>query len=177
MQVGGVLDDAARQEIGLLLRGATLHGRPDWVTRFTIAASRVVLPSGGPGLAGGSLAKEMAAPAGIGSSLGDLYADRSGTMFAKLATRDRATAEALQSRLVQGFRSDDFVPTADRPEEPPSGLEAPRGDGGSEGYRLLLLDIDRRIAACAGYREIRMAASSGKAAPGTRYPIGVIHDD
>ena len=44
-------------------------------------------------------------------------ADRTGTTFALLATRDEAAARALQQRLAAGFRIDDFFPAAaDLPE-------------------------------------------------------------
>ena len=85
---------------------------------------------------------------------GDLAADRSGTMFAKVATSHRESAEAMQLRMIQGFFIGDYVPLInDFPENIPA--EKLISDyGGTDGkqYRILLQEIDRRIAHCAAYR-------------------------
>jgi len=105
--------------------------------------------------AAGLLKEELDADiGGSGFSFADLLADRAGTTFADWATRDEATARAMQDRLASGFRVEEFFPpAADLPEGiPDAELQSRYGGVGGEDYRHLIEEIERRIAACAAYR-------------------------
>ncbi|MHC4581849.1 MAG: hypothetical protein ACYS14_10355, partial [Planctomycetota bacterium] len=91
---------------------------------------------------------------GSGFSFADLLADRAGTTFALRATRDAASAFAMQDRLARGFRIEEFFPpAADLPEGiPDAELQWRYGGVGGRAYNQLIDEIERRIAACAAYR-------------------------
>jgi hypothetical protein len=83
-------------------------------------------------------------------------ADRAGTTFAHVATRDEASARAIQERLEGGFKVDDFFPpAADLPEDlTDAEFHARFGGVGGAGYNRLAAEIERRLGRCAAYAAI-----------------------
>ncbi len=116
---------------------------------------RCVLSAVAPSDAAGLLKEELDADGGSGFSFGDLLADRAGTTFADVATRDEASALRMQQRLAGEFRVDDFFPlAADLPEGiPDAELQSHYGGVGGPLYRRQVAEIERRLALCAAYRE------------------------
>jgi hypothetical protein len=135
-------------------KGSTLRGRSDWAKHFTVSAALAVLSLDQASDAVGLLKEELDADGGSGFSFGDLLADRAGTTFAGAATRDPASARALQARLGNGFRLDDFFPSADGlPEDiQDPELKSRYGGVGGKEYRRLADEIERRIASLPAYR-------------------------
>jgi hypothetical protein len=137
------------------LRPATLRGRKDWAQHFLVSAGLSVSSTETLSDAAGLLKEELdAGEGGSGFSFSDLLADRAGTTFGAVATRDEASARKVQERISAGFVVDDFFPeAADLPEELTDlDLKSQYGGVGGPRYRLLTEDIERRIAACATYR-------------------------
>jgi len=153
--VGERLDDERSGAALDLVAGTTLRGRGDWARHFTLSGALTVLSAASPSDAAGLLKEELDADGGSGFSFGDLLADRAGTTFADTATRDDASALQVQQRLAGGFRVDDFFPpAADLPEGiDDAELQARYGGVGGALYRQKADEIERRLAACAAYRE------------------------
>jgi hypothetical protein len=153
--VGGRLDEDSARTAARLLRGTTLRGRGDWVRHFTVSAALTVLTAVEPSDAAGLLKEELDADGGSGFSFADLLADRAGTSFAEVATRDDASARRVQERLAAGFQVDDFFPpAADLPEGiPDAELTARYGGVAGARYREQAAEIERRLERCAAYRE------------------------
>jgi len=151
--VGTVLEDEDRGRIAVLGRH-TLRGRADWSRHFLVSAALTVLSAEAPSDAVGLLKEELDAARGSGFSFGDLLADRTGTTFAAVATRDEASAVAMQERLARGFQPDDFFPeAADLPEDlPDAELLSVYGGVGGAGYQGVVDEIERRVAARPAYR-------------------------
>jgi hypothetical protein len=138
-----------------LVPHATLRGRRDWARHFAVSGALTVLAAVAPSDAAGLLKEELDADGGSGFSFADLLADRSGTTFADVATRDEWSARRMQERLAAGFRVDDFFPmAADLPEGIQyDELESRYGGVRGAAYRQLAAEIERRLALCAAYRE------------------------
>ena len=102
-----------------------------------MSGALTVVSAVAPSDAAGLLKEEMDADGGSGFSFGDLLADRAGTTFAEVATRDEARAAAMQARLAGGFRVDDFFPPADGLPEgiPDAELQSRYGGVGGPLYR------------------------------------------
>jgi len=147
--VGEKLDDGRSGRAEEVRRETTLRGRDDWTRHFTVSGALTVLSAVAPSDAAGLLKEEMDADGGSGFSFGDLLADRSGTTFADRATRDEASAAAMQARLAAGFRVDDFFPVADGLPEgiPDAELQSRYGGVGGTLYRRHADEIERRVAA------------------------------
>jgi hypothetical protein len=152
--VGEKLDEQRTGRAVDVRGGTTVRGRDDWTRHFTVSGALTVLSAVAPSDAAGLLKEELDADGGSGFSFGDLLADRTGTTFADVATRDEASAAAVQARLAAGFRLDDFFPPADGLPEgiPDAELQARYGGVGGPLYRRFADDIERRVAACAAYR-------------------------
>jgi hypothetical protein len=88
-------------------------------------------------------------------------ADRAGTTFGLLATRDAAAARALQARLAAGFRVDDFFPeAADLPEDIQAAeLEHRYGGVGGRLFRQYAAEVERRLWSCPAYRALAPTAA------------------
>ena len=132
-----------------------LRGRSDWTRHFCVSAVLAVLSDETISGAAGLLKEELDGDTGgSGFSFSDLLADRAGTTFAIQATRDEASARAVQERLAGGFRIDEFFPpAADLPEGlPDAQFQARYGGVGGEGYLRLIEEIERRVTGCAAYR-------------------------
>ena len=153
--VGERLDDERSGAAFDLFAGTTLRGRGDWARHFTVSGALTVLSAAAPSDAAGLLKEELDADGGSGFSFGDLLADRAGTTFADVATRDETSALRVQQRLLGGFRVDDFFPAAaDLPEGiADAELQSRYGGVGGALYRQKADEIERRLAACAAYRE------------------------
>jgi hypothetical protein len=153
--VGDKLDDRRADLAEKLRDRTTLRGRADWTRHFTVSGALTVMTAVAPSDAAGLLKEELDADGGSGFSFGDLMADRAGTTFAEVATRDEERAAALQERLAGGFWVDEYFPRADDlPENiPDAELQARYGGVGGPLYRRTAEEIERRIAACAAYRE------------------------
>ncbi len=138
-----------------VLHRVALRGRSDWARHFCVSAAITVLSDQAISDAAGVLKEELDADAGgSGFSFTDLLADRAGTAFAISATCDEAAARAMQDRLAQGIRADEFFPPADDLPDNVSHteLESCYGGVGGERYRRLIREIEQRIAACAAYQ-------------------------
>jgi hypothetical protein len=127
--------------------------RSDWPKHFFVSAALTVIAARNVSDAGGLLKEEKDSAGGSGFSFGDLLADRAGTTFAQVATRDEESARALQATLAQGFKVDDFFPQArDLPEGiQEADFQAHYGGTEGAGYRRLAAEIERRIASCPAY--------------------------
>jgi hypothetical protein len=132
-----------------------VRGRGDWARHFAVSGALTVLSAVAPSDAVGLLKEELDADGGSGFSFGDLLADRAGTTFADVATRDDASALRVQQRLAGGFRVDDFFPpAADLPEGiADAELQSRYGGVGGPLYRQQTAEIERRLATCAAYRD------------------------
>jgi hypothetical protein len=129
----------------------SIRGRRDWTRHFTISAALAIHANQALSDAAGLLKEELdAGEGGSGFSFGDLLADRAGTRFALAATRDEASALAMQSRLARACRLEDlFPPAADLPESLTAAqLQARYGGVGGEKYRQMLADIEGRLDRC-----------------------------
>jgi hypothetical protein len=151
--VGQVMDEPDWRRAAPLAR-TTLRGRDDWTKHFFVSAALTVLSAQAPSDAIGLFKEELDAGGGSGFSFGDLMADRAGTTFAILATRDGAAARALQERLAGGVRVDDFFPeAADLPEDiQDAELHARYGGVGGPLFRQYTAEVERRLWSCPGYR-------------------------
>jgi hypothetical protein len=152
--VGEVLEEAERPLARRSYGKATLRGRNDWAKHAMVSAALTLLSTRAASDATGLFKEERDAGGGSGFSFGDLLADRAGTTFADRACLDERTAAALQARLAEGFRVDDFFPDGrDLPENlQDAELQSRYGGVGGTEYKRLVVEIERRIAACAGYR-------------------------
>jgi hypothetical protein len=153
--VGPLLDQPLSPDFGIAFGEVTVRGRWDWVRHFYVSAALELISNEFTSDAVGLLKEELdAGRGGSGFSFGDLLADRAGTTFATVATRNAASARQLQDRIADGFRTADFFPdAADLPEGiPDSVLSEKYGGVGGDGYLQLVQEIERRIASCSGYR-------------------------
>jgi len=158
--VGPVLDERDWRRAAPLAR-TTLRGREDWAKHFFVSAALTVLSAQAPSDAIGVFKEELDAGGGSGFSFGDLLADRAGTTFALLATRDDAAARTLQARLAAGFRVDDFFPeAADLPEDIQAAeLEARYGGVGGRLFRQYAAEVERRLWNCPAYQALAPTAA------------------
>jgi hypothetical protein len=133
----------------------SVRGRTDWTKHFWVSAALALLTNQASSDAVGILKEELdAGTGGSGFSFGDLLADRSGTTFGLVATRDRASAQAMQHRLARGFVVDELIPfAADLPEDLTDAQLTERFGGvNGEGYNRIIREIETRVAACAAYK-------------------------
>jgi hypothetical protein len=153
-QVAGRYLDAQRVPEAEALRARiTLYGRKDWPRHFWVSAGLTLLADADRSIAVGVTKELMDATAGgTGFSFADVAADAAGNEFARAATRDAASARAMQARVLAGARNADFFPDV---RDLPEGItrddfqERYGGLGGAETQRLVD-EIRRRLAACAG---------------------------
>ena len=153
--LGPVRPEAGYGAARRALYRVTLRGRSDWTKHFCVSAAIVILSDGAVSNAAGLLKEELDADiGGSGFSFSDLLADRAGTAFALVATRDEQAARAMQDRLGRGFQIDElFPPAADLPEGiPDAELQSHYGGVGGELYRHLTEEIERRVSGCAAYQ-------------------------
>ncbi len=153
--VGEKLDEERTSRVHSVREGASVRGRNDWVRHFTVSGALTALSSVAPSDAMGLLKEELDADGGSGFSFADLLADRAGTTLAGMSTRDEARARAMQDRLAAGVRAEEVFPPADGLPEglADAELQARYGGVGGRGYRRVAEDVERRVAACAAYRD------------------------
>lgn len=129
-------------------RAVTLAGRDDFPKHFMVSAALAALA--GTALADAvGLYKEIEdSRGGSGFSFNDIAADRAGTRFGERAAAV-ASAAALQRRVAAGVQESDILPpTADLPEfMPEAEFMARFGGVDGPGYRRMMEDIERRVAA------------------------------
>ena len=132
---------------------ATLRGRGDLARHYLASAALAVLENPFFSDSAG-LAKEALDTMndGSGFSFVDLAADKAGILFGEAATRDEASARAMQARLQEGFDVEAFFPPV---SDLPEGLSAEQfrsqyGGVGGRAYRGMLQEIDRRLSTCSG---------------------------
>ena len=147
------VDLGRRKEIAKLRNRITLKGRNDLSRHFWVSAALAVLSDERRSMTVG-ITKELmdATPGGTGFSFVDLTADRAGTLFADVATRNAESAQAMQLRIRNGVRIADFCPDV---QELPEGLsrdefQTEYGGLGGAGTRSVAEEIRRRLATCAG---------------------------
>lgn len=146
---------AQAQEARLEGFGLTLQGRGDFAQHFLASAA---LTAGGDSAlsdAVGLLKEVQDADGGSGFSFTDLAADRAGTRFGELSTGSEAGAQRVQRRLAKGVEEDAIMPEVrDLPEHMGAAeFERRFGGVGSAAYEEMRREIERRIDACALYRE------------------------
>ncbi|MBM2803852.1 MAG: Protein of unknown function periplasmic lipoprotein [Deltaproteobacteria bacterium] len=134
-------------------RGVTLSKRDDFAKHFIVSAA-LAANAGGPLANAVGLYKEIAdSRGGSGFSFNDIAADRAGTRFGEYAA-NRASAKPLQQKLAAGLSEKGIMPdTADLPEDMQE-TELERVFGGVDGpeYKMMMAEIERRIAALPLYR-------------------------
>jgi hypothetical protein len=148
------VDEKLEQKASSLRSDTTVRGRADWTRHFSISSALTAVSSVAPSDAAGLLKEELDADGGSGFSFGDLLADRAGTTFGEVATRDETSAVAIQDRLARGFEVDAFFPPgADLPEKVADAeLRSHYGGVGGPLYRKYADEIEERVSACAAYR-------------------------
>jgi hypothetical protein len=131
-----------------------LAGRADLVQHFLYSGIIQILTSRGTSLAIGEI-KEISdmQRGGSGFSFIDLAADRSGVQFVSHAIAEHS-ARALQSRLASLVSESEFFPAV---SSLPEGIQQPAfdrayRDRGSEAYKGVVDEIDRRIMQLPLYR-------------------------
>jgi len=130
-----------------------LSKRDDFAKHFIVSAA-LAANAGSPLADAVGVYKEMAdSRGGSGFSFNDIAADRAGTRFGEYAARS-ASARRLRQKLAAGLSENDLMPdTTDLPEYMQE-AEFKRVFGGFDGpeYKLMMAEIERRIAALPLYR-------------------------
>ena len=134
-----------------------LNKRRDLMQHFLVSASLTV--SGGNGVADAlGLAKEISdSMGGSGFSFADLLADKAGVRFAQYAIKDEESANKLQMFMAQeGLIEAHYMPTIIHLPEGLNEREFKRRyqEVGSGEYNKIDSEIQRRIDACALYRQV-----------------------
>lgn len=132
-----------------------LSGRRDFARHFLASAALAARGDSTLSDAVGLLKEMSDIYRGSGFSFTDIAADRAGSRFGELASRSPQAARELQQRLAKGVADSDLMPPADDlPEHLRGDAFKQRFDHvGSPAYRAMMEEIDRRIDACALYRE------------------------
>src|SRR5262245_11666418 len=150
---GRHLDSSRLPEAEALRARITAFGRKDWPRHFWVSAGLTLLADADRSIAVG-LTKELmdSTAGGTGFSFADVAADAAGNRFAVAATRDAASARAMQARILAGARVADFLPDV---RDLPEGItqqdfhDRYGGLGGAE-TRRVVEEIRRRLAGCSG---------------------------
>jgi len=135
-------------------RAFALRGRTDLAQHF-ISSAAIAAAAGVPLAQWAGVYKELNdARGGSGFSFSDLAADRVGTTFGTLATRDQDSARRLQATVGAGLSEDDIMPLVYDLVDNLGESEFTRRFGGVGGpkYNEVVADIDARIAALPLYR-------------------------
>jgi len=129
-------------------RGPVLKGRHDLAQHFIVSAV-ISAAAGSPIADAAGLYKEIDdARRGSGFSFSDLAADRAGTLFGQLAGQSPESARNLHARLTAGLTEADIMPSIEGLPDNLSEAEFTRryGGVGAPAYKLLVSEIDRRVA-------------------------------
>ena len=135
-------------------RTVTLGGRTDFPQHFSISAALAATAGSSLSDAVGLYKEVDDARVGSGFSFNDIAADRAGTRFGELATRDDAGAARLYRKAGAGFAESELLPEwKDLPEYMPEAEFKRRFGGiGQPAYIRMMADIERRIASLPLYR-------------------------
>ena len=149
---GRPIDVERRPEIQAMCRRITVRGRNDLSRHFWVSAALAVLSDDGRSMSVG-ITKELmdATSGGTGFSFVDLTADRAGTLFTVMATRNASSARDLQLKIRQGFTIADCFPEIGGLPEGISRDDFQNkygGLGGAETNRIVE-EIKRRLANCS----------------------------
>lgn len=139
-------------EIKQLYQRISVRGRKDLTRHFWVSAGLAILSDESRSMDVG-IAKELmdATAGGSGFSFVDLTADRAGTLFAGVATRNAQSARDLQMKIRQGVEIADYFPEI---EGLPEGISRDDfqnqygGLGGAETNRIVE-EIRSRLAKCS----------------------------
>lgn len=149
--VGDVWQGTARGYVALIPRRSKLRERADWSRHFWVSAAITLLATNHVSDMLGLLKEELdAGEGGSGFSFGDLAADRAGTAFAQLATRDADSARAIQRWILSADTDlNELMPAAaDLPEGMSDADLLARFDSvDGPRYRQMIEEIDRRVRA------------------------------
>lgn len=132
-----------------------LHRRTDFAQHFVGSAALAARGDSALSDAVGLFKEINDSDHGSGFSFTDIAADRAGSRFGELVTGSRSAARRMQQRLSAGISEDDIMPRVDDlPEHMRSAVFKERfGHVGSPAYHATMEEIERRIDACALYRE------------------------
>ncbi len=148
---GREIDGGRRKEIAKLDRRISIQGRTDLSRHFWLSAALTVLSDQSRSMDVGITKELMDATAGgSGFSFVDLTADQTGTLFAKVATRDVQSARELQLKIRHGIEITDFFPDV---TGLPEGIyrdefQAEYGGLGGTETTKILKEIRRRLTRC-----------------------------
>ena len=148
---GREIDGGRRKEIAKLDRRISIQGRTDLSRHFWLSAALTVLSDQSRSMDVGITKELMDATAGgSGFSFVDLTADQTGTLFAKVATRDVQSARELQLKIRDGIEITDFFPDV---TGLPEGIyrdefQAEYGGLGGAETTKILKEIRRRLTRC-----------------------------
>ncbi len=149
---GRAIGIGLRPEIKKLYQRIKVRDRNDLSRHFWVSAALAVLSDESHSISVGITKELMDATAGgSGFSFVDLTADRAGTRFTVVATRNANSARYLQLRIREGVAVADFFPEI---EGLPEGISADDfqnaygGLGGAETTRIVD-EINRRLATCS----------------------------
>ena len=148
---GREIDGGRRKEIAKLDRRISIRGRTDLSRHFWLSAALTVLSDQSRSMDVGITKELMDATAGgSGFSFVDLTADQTGTLFAKVATRDVQSARELQLKIRDGIEIADFFPDV---TGLPEGIyrdefQAEYGGLGGAETTKILKEIRRRLTRC-----------------------------
>jgi hypothetical protein len=134
-------------------RAFALRGRTDLAQHF-ISSAAIAAAAGVPLAEWAGVYKELNDARGAsGFSFSDLAADRAGTAFGQLATRDPESARRLQGVFGEGLTEADIMPLVQGLADNLPETEFTRrfGGVGSPKYNEVVADIDARIAALPLY--------------------------
>ena len=148
---GREIDGGRRKEIAKLDRRISIQGRTDLSRHFWLSAALTILSDQSRSMDVGITKELMDATAGgSGFSFVDLTADQTGTLFAKVATRDVQSARELQLKIRDGIEIADFFPDV---TGLPEGIyrdefQAEYGGLGGAETTKILKEIRRRLTRC-----------------------------
>lgn len=149
-------DPADVQTRPIPFRQMQLRGRRDLAQHFMVSAA--LAAQGGNALSDllGLLKEMQDSDGGSGFSFADLAADRAGTRFGQLATRNRQSARVLQVRAQAGLTQDDIMPSIDGLPEGIGKAAFARdyGDTRSPAYQAVAARIEQRIDRLSIHRTV-----------------------
>jgi hypothetical protein len=142
-------------------RTVKLNGRDDFPKHFIISAALAAAADSPLSDAIGLYKEVKDSRGGSGFSFNDLAADRAGTRLGEMASASPEAALLLQSKLAQGLREPDFMPSTDGlPEFMPEAEFKQRFGGiGEPKYNLMMMEIEKRVAALPLYKRGGMAGA------------------
>lgn len=140
-------------------RTVKLNGRDDFPKHFIISAA-IAAAADTPLSDAIGLYKEVKdSRGGSGFSFNDIAADRAGTRMGEMASASPEAARLLQKKAGEGLREPDFMPSTEGlPEFMPEAEFKQRFGGiGEPKYNLMMMEIEKRVAALPLYQRGGMA--------------------